>query len=353
MNADGSCRYPLRGNIPIFVDDPAAVVTMPALTLSNAISEEFKTHMSNARRVLHLGAGGSRVKGPNCIELETAIYRHTDLVGDAHSLPFQDEVFDLAVALNVFEHLRDPAIAASELHRVLIPGGRILIQTAFLQPAHESPRHYYNATEFGVRHWFRMFATERLSVAPNQTIAVTLGWLATTLTYQLRNVLDHPKAEEIADSTLRYWTDEWTAQQALEDHQELWRAVEELPEATQKILAAGFEFVGTRLRTADRSWAEAPRGEEAEDPKDAQIGQLLTRISELELSVAWQQRQIHKWWTAAEQLRVQLPQDDAVTPSEQQEEGEQVEREGQAEQAEQVEREGQAEQAEQVERADR
>lgn len=316
MNADGSCRYPIRGEIPIFVDDPAAVVTMPTLTLSNAIGEDFKAQMSSARRVLHLGAGGSSVKGQNCVELETAIYRNTDLVGDGHRLPFQDEVFDLAVALNVFEHLRDPSTAASELHRVLIPGGRVLIQTAFLQPVHEPPRHYFNATEFGVRHWFRMFATERLVVAPNQTIAITLGWLATTLTYQLRNVLDHPKAEEIADSTLRYWTDEWTAQHSSGQHQELWREVEELPEATQKMMSAGFEYVGARLRTAEPAEAERPGREEAENPKDAQIGQLLTRISELELSVAWQQRQIHKWWTTAEQLRVQLPRVEEAAPAE-------------------------------------
>jgi SAM-dependent methyltransferase len=306
VNADDSCRYPIRGEVPIFVDDPAAVVTMPTQTLSNSISEEFEAQMSRARRVLHLGAGGSRDKRPNCVELETAVYRHTDLVGDAHHLPFQDEVFDLAVAFNVFEHLRDPSVAASELHRVLIPGGRVLIQTAFLQPLHESPRHYFNATEFGLRQWFRMFATERVSVGPNQTIAIALGWFATTLTYYLRDVLDHPKAEEIADSTLRYWTDEWIEQQGSRDHQELWTEVETLPEPVQKTMAAGFEYVGTRLRTTDYPQSDPERPTETEDPKDVQIGQLLARISELELSVAWQQRQINKWWRTAEQLRAEL-----------------------------------------------
>ena len=66
VNADDSCRYPIRGEVPIFVDDPAAVVTMPTQTLSNSISEEFEAQMSRARRVLHLGAGGSGDKRPNC-----------------------------------------------------------------------------------------------------------------------------------------------------------------------------------------------------------------------------------------------------------------------------------------------
>ena len=143
-------------------------------------------------------------------------------------------------------------------HRVLIPGGRGAIQTAFLQPLHESPRHYFNVTEFGLRQWFRMFATERVSVGPNQTIAIALGWFATTSTYHLRDVLDHPKAEEIADSTLRYWTDEWIEQQGGRDHQELWTEVETLPEVVQKTMAAGFEYVGTRT-AHDRLLQERPR----------------------------------------------------------------------------------------------
>jgi len=81
-------------------------------------------------------------------------------------------------------------------------------------------------------------------------------------------------------------------------------------------MSAGFEYVGARLRTAEPAEAERPGREEAENPKDAQIGQLLTRISELELSVAWQQRQIHKWWTTAEQLRVQLPRVEEAAPAE-------------------------------------
>ena len=120
-----------------------------------------------------------------------------------------------------------------------------------------------------------MFATERVSVGPNQTIAIALGWFATTLTYHLRNVLDHPKAEEIADSTLRYWTDEWIEQQGGRDHQELWTEVETLPEVVQKTMAAGFEYVGTRLRTTDYSQSDPERPTETEDPKDVQIGQLL------------------------------------------------------------------------------
>jgi 2-polyprenyl-3-methyl-5-hydroxy-6-metoxy-1,4-benzoquinol methylase len=44
-------------------------------------------------------------------------------------LPFRSESFDAAVSLEVIEHVPDAAAFARELHRVLKPGGRIVIST--------------------------------------------------------------------------------------------------------------------------------------------------------------------------------------------------------------------------------
>lgn len=46
---------------------------------------------------------------------------------DAHQMGFRDGSFDLALADNVFEHFRDPRLAMAELHRVLVPGGELVI----------------------------------------------------------------------------------------------------------------------------------------------------------------------------------------------------------------------------------
>lgn len=43
--------------------------------------------------------------------------------GDAHALPFPDASFDAVVSTSVFEHLEDVGLAASEVARVLRPGG--------------------------------------------------------------------------------------------------------------------------------------------------------------------------------------------------------------------------------------
>jgi arsenite methyltransferase len=51
----------------------------------------------------------------------------TFAAGDAYALPFPDGSFDAAVSTQVFEYLPDVPGALAEAHRVLRPGGRLLI----------------------------------------------------------------------------------------------------------------------------------------------------------------------------------------------------------------------------------
>ncbi|MSP58919.1 MAG: class I SAM-dependent methyltransferase [Myxococcales bacterium] len=49
--------------------------------------------------------------------------------GDACALPFPDRAYDVVVAFSIFEHLKAPELsrALAEAHRVLVPGGRLLV----------------------------------------------------------------------------------------------------------------------------------------------------------------------------------------------------------------------------------
>ena len=126
--------------------------------------------------ILDLGAGGKHVAHRSVVQLDVFRFPMTDVVGSADCLPFQSNSFRAVVSQAVFEHLQYPESAASEVWRVLCPGGVAKIDTAFLQPEHAYPHHYFNATEAGLRHWFRDFEIEWSGVEPYQHPKWSLVW---------------------------------------------------------------------------------------------------------------------------------------------------------------------------------
>ena len=58
---------------------------------------------------------------------------HDVIEGSIERMPFEDESFDLALALDVIEHLPDDRPALEELRRVLRPGGSLLVTVPALR----------------------------------------------------------------------------------------------------------------------------------------------------------------------------------------------------------------------------
>jgi SAM-dependent methyltransferase len=166
--------------------------------LSHAISKMAKDLIASTDGlVLNLSAGGSMEKSPNVIELEWGLYRNTDVAADAHSLPFKDNVFDGVVCLNSFEHYHDPLKVASEVQRVLKPSGFVYVLTAFMQPEHMTPHHYYNATTHGVRKWFEAFEVERCGATEYHNVMLALQWLSAHALWALNPHGNHPEFSEL------------------------------------------------------------------------------------------------------------------------------------------------------------
>jgi SAM-dependent methyltransferase len=230
--------FPIVHGIPVFLPGPVAIV--PLEHESNALGAQFEEILERGEGlILHLGAGASVRRHPNCIELEHKIFRHTDVVGDAHTLPFREAIFDRVFAFNVFEHLREPALAAREIHRVLKPSGEVVLHTAFLQPLHEAPHHYFNATEFGVREWFRDFEIDGCEVSGNFSPGFMLGFVAAALLDALRESGAPAGAQrDVAGTTLGQWADFWRQRQQTPCFETLLT----LPPDLQKRVAAGFQL---------------------------------------------------------------------------------------------------------------
>lgn len=71
-----------------------------------------------------------------------------DVVADAHDLkPFKKNEFDAYIAISVYEHLRQPWVAANSALRVLKPGGLLLVVTHQTFPIHGYPSDYFRFSD--------------------------------------------------------------------------------------------------------------------------------------------------------------------------------------------------------------
>lgn len=103
-------------------------------------------------------AGAKKVYGvdilANSIEYCLNHHRHPGLFfkqGDITRLDFDDNSFDQICAFEVIEHIKDYQKAVSELHRVLKPGGLLIISTpnkAIYSPDTKKPFHPFHYHEW-------------------------------------------------------------------------------------------------------------------------------------------------------------------------------------------------------------
>lgn len=75
-----------------------------------------------------------------------------DVLYDGGEFPFPDQSFDSALCNQVLEHVFNPEAFLSEIHRVLVPGGKLLLTVPFVWDEHEQPWDYARYSSFGLDH---------------------------------------------------------------------------------------------------------------------------------------------------------------------------------------------------------
>lgn len=90
--------------------------------------------------------------------------------GSVDDMPFDDDTFDLAVSLDVIEHLEDEYTSFRELRRVIKPGGPLLVTV----PAYR----WLWSDHDVVNHHFRRYTRPMLECAAEQA-----GWQTDSISY--------------------------------------------------------------------------------------------------------------------------------------------------------------------------
>ncbi|MEU4605929.1 class I SAM-dependent methyltransferase [Kribbella sp. NPDC023972] len=130
------------------------------LVMYERIRQFFRTG-EHRGAVLEVGGGHGAIHAmfePAAIE-----YTPTDVPQvDVHDLPYESSSFDYVICDQVIEHVRNPFVAVNEMHRVLKPGGWLLLATCFHVPVHkraDNPTDYWRFTTDGLRELVRDFST--------------------------------------------------------------------------------------------------------------------------------------------------------------------------------------------------
>lgn len=240
-----SAQHSIKSGVPVLlpkgVQDPGAANLSEEDRVSRhpygQRAEEIIQQHANGL-VLDLGAGGKLDRRRNVVQIDIFRYPAVDVVSSADCLPFADNTFDAIISQAVFEHLQYPELAVREIRRVLKPGGLVKVDTAFLQPEHGYPYHFYNTTETGLLHWFRDFDIQWSGVEPHQHPKWALHWfLGVYLNYvgkEQEKVLRSLPVGDLVDVIQRHSSQQTTAvEQSAVD------ALNSIPTHLLKVLAAG------------------------------------------------------------------------------------------------------------------
>lgn len=128
-------------------DHPVALLRAENAVRVPWILRELSQRLRGSQHVLDVGCGagllanplaeaGHEVVGIDLSESSLAEARNRDRTGrarylaaNAYSLPFPDGWFDVVCAMDLLEHVEDPALVIGEASRVLRPGGLFFFHT--------------------------------------------------------------------------------------------------------------------------------------------------------------------------------------------------------------------------------
>jgi len=123
-------------------------------------------------------ANGAFYVGLDSIATGARLYQsRPSMFGDAPALGIRDGCVDCVLLLEVLEHLESPRSALREIHRVLRPGGRLLLSMPFLYPIHDAPHDFQRYTTYGLAREMAAVGLVVRSIVPTRHALEAAGLL--------------------------------------------------------------------------------------------------------------------------------------------------------------------------------
>lgn len=136
----------------------------------------FAASLPERVRVLDAGAGegqyADRFTRQRYVGVDLGVgdsgwdYAKLDAIADLLALPFADNTFHAALNIVTLEHVKEPARVIEELHRVLRPGGRLLIVAPHEWEQHQTPHDYFRYTRYGMQYLLQRAGFEGILIEP-------------------------------------------------------------------------------------------------------------------------------------------------------------------------------------------
>lgn len=123
---------------------------------------------------LNVGSGSRRFE-IQTLNLDLFGENEVDIQGDILNLPIKDESIETIICTGVLEHVLSPSQATEEIHRVLKFGGKIFLETPFMQTVHASPKDFHRWTPDGLKILLRKFDIQEINVVCGP--ATALAWI--------------------------------------------------------------------------------------------------------------------------------------------------------------------------------
>jgi SAM-dependent methyltransferase len=171
-------------------------------------------------RVVEIGNGHSRRRGkfePPISEAECWVFidvKETvqpDIRASIESIPLKDAEFDTVICLEVMEYVTDVNAALKEVHRILKPGGRLILSVPFMHRA-DTEHDFWRFSSHALKH---LLSRDGFRIEDIRSQGAALAVAVNILKYAVYSIKSDLMRQIVALLTVLplriiFWLDNWS-----------------------------------------------------------------------------------------------------------------------------------------------